>query len=339
MNVLILRPDHIGDMLLTTPFLSVLRRAYPEWHISVLCGSWSLPILENNPNFNDIVICDYPWLARGIKAPWKAFLSTIADLRSKKFDLVFNLRKAAKAAGVARAINGRQTWGFDVPKSAWAHTHKIHYRTDCHIADLYLEFVRAQGFEPEEHAGLEFYLEMDEINNVRVGAVLPERFVVAAPGAGYPEKLWLQERWALTADWIVKEIGLPVVFIGSASERPMIRNIIGGIDENAIDLTGELSIRQAAVLIRKSRFVLSVDTAAMHIASALKTPVVALFGPTNPNHWGPYSNGRANQVLSRVTEFKRGRGSTNKAGGMELITVKDVKMAVQALCKTENIVS
>lgn len=336
MNALILRPDHIGDMLLTTPFLAALRKAFPEWNITVLCGSWTFPVLENNPNYNNVVLCNYPWLARDGKASWKAFLSTIAALRSKKFDIVFNLRKAAKAASVARAIKGRQTWGFDVRKSAWAHTNTIPYRTDCHIADLYLEFVNAQGVRPE-HYGLEFYLKEEEISDFYLKLELPERYVVLAPGAGYQEKLWLQSRWAETACFVIRELNFPVVFTGSAAERTMIKSIVDNMRETAIDLTGQLSIRQAGVLVKKAQFVVSVDTAAMHIASAVRTPVVALFGPTNPAHWGPYPNGRANRVLSKVTEFKLGRGSTNKAGGMELITVEDVKSAMYALCDTEKI--
>ena len=336
MNALILRPDHIGDMLLTTPFLTALRKAFPEWNITVLCGTWAFPVLENNPNYNDIVLCNYPWLARGVKASWKTFFSTIVDLRQKKFDIVYNLRKAAKAASVARAINGRQTWGFDVSKSAWAHTHKIPYRTGCHIADLYLDFIKAQGVQPEHH-GLEFFLSDDEISEFHRKVELPERYVVLAPGAGYPEKLWSRSRWAETAVFIAGELNFPVVFTGSAGECDMVKNIIDKMQKNALDLTGRLSIREAGILVKNAQFLVSVDTAAMHIASAVRTPVIALFGPTNPVHWGPYPNGRANRVLSKITEFKLGRGSTNKAGGMELITVEDVKSAVYSVCEAEKI--
>ncbi|KPK91075.1 hypothetical protein AMJ80_07685 [bacterium SM23_31] len=299
MNALILRPDHIGDMLLTTPFLSALRKAFPEWNITVLCGTWAFPVLENNPNYNDIVLCNYPWLARGVKASWKTFFSTIVDLRQKKF-------------------------------------HKIPYRTGCHIADLYLDFIKAQGVQPE-HYGLELFLNDDEISEFRRKVELPERYVVLAPGAGYPEKLWSRSRWAETAGFIAGELNFPVVFTGSAGECAMVKNIIDKMQENALDLTGRLSIREAGILVKNAQFLVSVDTAAMHIASAVRTPVIALFGPTNPVHWGPYPNGRANRVLSKITEFKLGRGSTNRAGGMELITVEDVKSAVYSVCEAEKI--
>jgi len=96
MNILILRPDHIGDMLLTTPLLSLLRKSFPKWKISILSGSWALPVLENNPNIDDIVVCDYPWLARGERASWTQFIQSVVDLRLKKYDIVFNRQNQVK---------------------------------------------------------------------------------------------------------------------------------------------------------------------------------------------------------------------------------------------------
>jgi len=100
---------------------------------------------------------------------------------------------------------------------------------------------------------------------------------------------------------------------------------------------GKLTLRESSLLIKKSSLLISVDSAAVHIASAVKTPVIALYGPTNPVHWGPYPNGCRNKVISKVKEFSLGRGSTNKEGGMELITVDDViTWSNDILKNTEN---
>jgi len=337
MDVLVLRPDHIGDMLLTTPFLTAFRASFPERRITVLCGSWSRQVLVNNPHVDEVVVCDFPWLARGTRAPWKSFFSTVRTLRARRFGIVVNLRKAARTAAAARAIGGKRRWGFDVGKSSWAHTDTIRYRTDIHIADLYVAFVRALG-GGTDHRGLELYITEDERAAVDRIAALPERFAVLAPGAGYPEKYWSDENWAALAEWIRGELSLPVVFTGSAGESAMMQRIIQRMRGRAVDLSGKLTLRQTAVVIQKALFAVAVDSAAMHMASAMKTPVAALFGPTNPVHWGPYPNGRANRVVSKITEFRRGRGSTNRSGGMELITVEDVRSAVQSLCAEEQIV-
>jgi len=330
MNALVLRPDHIGDMLLTTPFLSSLRKSFQDWHITVLCGSWSAPVLKHNPHYDDLIVCDYPWLSRGGGGSWSDFVSAIRAVRGVQYDVVFNLRIAAKSAAVAFATGGRRRWGFDMAKSAWAHTDTIQYRADCHIADLYVEFVAAAGGQ-STHDGLGLFLTDEEEADFRSKFSLPKRYAVVSPGAGYPRKLWVNERWAQTADWITRECGLPVAFTGSASEKPLIRGILGRMKEKATDLSGACSIRESAVIIKNAQFLVSVDSAAMHIASAVRTPVAALFGATNPAHWGPYPNGMPNRVVNKIDSFDLGRGSYIKGSGMELIEVEDVRNAIVSL--------
>ncbi len=339
MRILVVRPDHIGDMILTTPFLTVLKSSFPEWQVSVLCGSWSLPVLRNNPNCDEIIQCDFPWLARGQQASWSSLFNTVRKLRSQKYDIVFNLRKAAKSAVVTQLIGGATTWGFDVAKSSWAFSQTIPYRTDIHIADLYCDFIaHLQEFSGSiTHRGLELYLDEKDVQSLEKSTPIPDRFVVCSPGAGYSEKHWFADRWAGIADWVTHSLKLTVIFTGGSGERALIQEIISKMNENSIDVSGKLSIREAAVLADKASFVVSVDSAMMHIASAVKTPVIALFGPTNPDHWGPYPNGKSNCVLSKIHTFNQGRGSTNRSGGMSLITVKEVQNAILEVCKSEKL--
>ncbi|MFC1729245.1 glycosyltransferase family 9 protein [candidate division KSB1 bacterium] len=332
MNVLILRPDHIGDMLLTTPFLAAMRKSFPDWNITVLCGSWSMPILKGNPNFNNVAVCDFPWLARGSGTLWNHLFSTISELRKSSFDIVINLRIAAKEAVMAKIIGGRQILGFDMGKSKWAHGITVPYRTDCHIADLYLEFADVLGGE-KTHNGLELFLSGEDISSNKHIRNLPEKYVICAPGAGYKSKFWVPERWSVIADWIVSELNIPILFTGSLSEKEMIEHIAGKMSRCAVNLAGQTSIRETAVLIKRALFLVSVDSAAMHIASAVDTPVVALFGPTNPAHWGPYPNNCPNQIISKMSDFELFRGSFTRKGGMDLIQVEDIKLTLEELCK------
>jgi len=258
MNVLVLRPDHIGDMLLTTPFLASLRKSFPEWHIAVLCGSWSESILNHNPNYNEIILCDYPWLARSKPALWRLFVNTVKQMRAQHYELVINLRKAAKASAIARYINGKQIWGFDVGKSSWAHTHTIKYRTDIHIADLYCEFSRALG-GIIKHTGLQLFFNENEIAEYENNVKLPARYAVIAPGAGYPEKLWKTDYWSRTADRIFERCGLDIVLIGSEGESGMTDTIRSSMKNPAHDVAGKLSVRSAAYVIKKAVFVNAVE--------------------------------------------------------------------------------
>ncbi len=330
MKILLIRPDHIGDMLLTTPFFSALRKGFPEAEIDMLAGSWSIPVMKNNPNVDNIIKCDFPWLSRGGETPWKKLISCVFSLKRKRYDIVLNLRKAMKSSAVALAIGGKKIYGFDVGKSSWAHDIKINYRTNLNIADLYLEFTGALGIEID-HNGIELFFDEKEIEIFSKKVDNKNGYIVFSPGAGYKEKFWFEKSWAETADIIIEKYSKSVVFSGGPGEIDMIENISSEMKNDAVSYAGKLNLREAMLLIKNSVCTVSVDSAAMHIASGVKTPVVALFGPTNPIHWGPYPNGCRNVVISKIKEFSLGRGSTNKEGGMELIVVEDVIKAVDQI--------
>lgn len=324
-------------MLLTTPLLRVIRNGFPGWKISVLCGSWSLPILENNPNYDEIIPCNYPWLTRNMISSWKEFLSTVIELRRRKFDVVFNLRMAAKEAAVARLIGGGEVIGFDIEKSAWAHTRKIPYRADIHVADLYVEFIAAFGAE-RKHNGLELFISDTEYEKFNKKTRFPDKYTVIAPATPNRGKLWKPDRWAQISDWITEKLKIPVVFIGTHADMAINDEIINLMNNRPVDTTGELTLREAMLGIEKAEFVVSLDSAPVHIASAMKTPVIGLYSTTKPSHWGPYSNGLCNIGLSKTVEFKLGRGSYNKTGSLDLISVDDVKEAVLSVCEAEKII-
>jgi ADP-heptose:LPS heptosyltransferase len=117
----------------------------------------------------------------------------------------------------------------------------------------------------------------------------------------------------------------------------MIEDIISQMGETAESFAGRLKLRESALLIKNSKLLISVDSAAVHIASAVRTPVIALYGPTNPVHWGPYPNGCNNRIISKVKEYSLGRGSTNKEGGMDLISVEDVVNTVKDILTDKGI--
>ncbi|MFC1513938.1 glycosyltransferase family 9 protein [candidate division KSB1 bacterium] len=336
MKILILRPDHIGDMILTTPFIASLRNGLPEAKISILCGSWSVPVLKNNPYNIEIIKCNYPWLARSSDRSWKEFLSVILQLRKRKFDIIFNLRKALREAVWARVIGAEKIYGFDISKSSWTNTHKVHYNGKIHIADLYLELIRDMGIEPV-HNGMELFFDQDEISEYEEKFKKNRPYVIIAPATPDPNRLWLPERWAEIADWIIKDLKLPVFMIGTESDKPVINSVIANMKEKAENLSGKLPLRATALLIKEAEFVVSVNSAPVHIACAVKTPAAGLYGPNNPKHWGPYANGKANQSVSRIETFKYANGAHNDSGGFELITTEDVKESIIKLCSEESI--
>lgn len=145
-----------------------------------------------------------------------------------------------------------------------------------------------------EEARPHVYLSEEERRKVDdlLGGDMP--FVVLCPGTTWASKRWLAGRWARVADAIV-EMGYRVVFLGAKGDIPTILSIRGKMKLPCLDLTGKTTLRESASILERAKLVISVDSGAMHLASAVDAPVLALFGPTNPLTHGPYGEG--NRVI------------------------------------------
>jgi len=128
------------------------------------------------------------------------------------------------------------------------------------------------------------------------GLANPKRFVAVNPVAKWESKLWSKRKFAQLADRIIATCDVGIVFTGSFEDRPAIRRIEEGMSAPAVNLAGETTLKMLAALYAEAEAVLSTDTGPMHLAAAVGTPVVALFGPTAPWRTGPYGSG--NQVVT-----------------------------------------
>ncbi len=325
-SILFFRPDHIGDLLLTTSSIHSLKKSFPKIYLKLAVASWSADILKYNPYVDEIITIDLPWLARGTKVSYIKLVKNILQLRSSNYDHIFSFRVAAKSAVVSLFLGGKKRWGFDVVKSKWAFTENVHYDKKKHVVENYLDMIEAFGADRENN-GLEIFIKDEERINFSDKFILPEKYIVISPGAGYSPKLWIPERWTEIADWISFNIDTPVIITGSASEKPLVSEIISKMKGKCINLCGELSIRKLAILIEKSKLLITVDSAAMHLAAAVKTPIIALFGYTDPILWGPYPERDINIIINKKSKNKKSENSMKK------IEVDDVKKAVEQLLK------
>ncbi|MBT3603788.1 MAG: glycosyltransferase family 9 protein, partial [Candidatus Latescibacteria bacterium] len=215
-RILIFRPDHLGDMLLTTPAIYALRQTYPDAHISVLAGSWATLILKGNPDPNDIISCNLPWLDRTGKPSWKPISKIIQQLRAQKFDHIFNFRVAAKAAVFSRLLNGKNRWGFDVKKSSWAWNNTVHFDPNRHVVDNYMSLMHTAGVTPSP-VQFRIFPETEDLAPVnKLLADLPPAIVLGIT-SGRPDKAWMPERWAHVADHIAEQ-GFQILLNGAPSE-------------------------------------------------------------------------------------------------------------------------
>ncbi len=309
-SILLIRPDHLGDVLFTTPAIRLLRETFPQACITYLIGPWSKAIVENNPNVDEIALCPFPGFTRQRKRsvfePYEILAQYAKRLRQKSFDLAIILRfdhwwgaLLAYLAGIPRRV------GYDIAEVRPFLTDIVPYSPYRHEVEQNLTLVgRVTGGKPghDRDSGrksadwpLEFHL-TDE-DKLFAQSYLAEHgvkdddlLIGIHPGAGAPVKLWKSEAWAQVADALAQQYGAKIILTGSAEEVPLCRAIGEQAATKPVVATGETTLGGLAAIVARCQLVLGVDSGPLHLAVAMGTPTVHLFGPVDSRAFGPWGD-------------------------------------------------
>ncbi len=307
MNILLVKLSSIGDVVHTLPSLAALRRRYPEAHITWVVEEESLDIIKGNPRVDRILVSGRKRWARRlgngreIGETLGEIRRFLRDLRDRPYDVVIDFMGLFKSAILVFASRGKRKLGYDSMQemSGLFYNEKITEDMGKHAVDRYLDFARHLGADTAEP---EFFLDIpaDSASRADVllkeGGVDPERpFVVLSPMSYAGEtRLWEDDRFAQLGDRIRLEMELPVVITGHETGG-MIGRIAASMETKALNLENRTTLKELAHLYRRAAAVVTPDSGPMHIAAAVGTPVVALFGASEPARTGPY--GRIHTVI------------------------------------------
>lgn len=305
MNILIVKLSAIGDVIHTLPALSALRRAFPKAHISWLVEGMAADLLEGHPALDRVIISQRKkWLPR-LKAPhrWETVREIVGFfqvLRDRRYDLVLDFQAALKGAVLIAAVRGKQKVGFGAGIDHSEYSYLVLNRRiapvsmEVHALQRYLRLVEAIGVPPGPVAyGLRFSPSQKREMAQRLqqaGAFGRLPLIAINPMAQWPTKLWTTEKFAALADRLVETRRATVVWTGSPNDRPAIDDIRRRMRADSINMAGKTRLRELAVLLHMADLAISTDTGPMHLAAAVQTHVVALFGPTAPWRTGPYGS-------------------------------------------------
>jgi ADP-heptose:LPS heptosyltransferase len=297
-SILLIRPDHLGDLLFTTPALRALRAAFPQVRITCLVGPWAEAVVASNPCLDQVMLCPFPGFTRqpkkSIIEPYLVLGRYARLLREKEFDLAVVLRFdhwwGALLAYLAR-IPCRV--GYDIAEVKPFLTDAIPYVPGRHEVEQNLVLVEAVNSQPplrrlavkpSQGFPLEFPLSAQDrefaaryLTEQGVGDEDP--LVCIHPGAGAPVKLWRNEGWARVADALVERYGAKVILTGSANEGPLVQAIAERMASQPIVAAGQTTLEQLAALMARCRLVLGVDSGPLHLAVAVGTPHCASLRP------------------------------------------------------------
>lgn len=297
-RILIIRVDHIGDVVMATPLFRELRRRYPNARLTALVGSWAKDVVVHNPHLDEVIVYDAPWWA-GIRAGGDAkktsFLSTyrplLARLRDARYDLVLDPRGDFRHIALfAYASGAPYRIGYGRSGGDYLLTTVCPWDSNRSNIDKNLEVLRPLGIthpSPET----EVYCSEKDVESLRGkladrGVTWGEPLLTIHPGARTMVKRWPVERFAQVADEMARMHQTRVVIVGGHEEREMGRRLSHGLERPPVQLAGELSLLELIALFRHSSLVLCNDSGPMHLAAACSVPMAAVFGPTDPEVYG-----------------------------------------------------
>lgn len=335
-RILITRLSHIGDCLLTMPLLTELRRHFPTAHIAWAVEPSSATLLEGHPDLNQLIRVPKNWIYS-----WRAIGELRRVFRETRFDIAIDPQSLTKSAAIAWLSGAKIRIGMGGIHarefSRWLNNHCV-VTTQDHLVDRTLELLRALNIQPGP-ARLRLLHHHPSLMRIR-GWVdqqnLGDRFVVINPGATWPSKLWELDRFSRVAQHCHKTHRLKsIVTWAGSQERYMAETIVRGAPDSAV-LAPKTDLRELAALLSYSRLYIGCDTGPMHIATAVGTSCVALFGPTRPQDSGPYGTGHiALQAWHQRGGNRQRRTALNLA--MRDISVENVCRGIdQALSAWQN---
>lgn len=295
-SILVLNRNHIGDCVLTTPMLRALKRRFPRARMVVAIPDGNRDLISTNPHVDEII--ERPDISN-----WGSKVNFAFEVRKREFDLIISLQeKSTFYAWASQAVcafnkTAPMTVALDHPRTRRFYQHTIRpVRVDQHEVYKYLDVAAALGCPRDRNPVLE--LQPPDSAHERIDRFLlerdvdpEERFIAINPGGTKPDKRWAVERFAQVADRLHAELGLTSVIFGSQGDYRRGAAIAAQMSSHQpVVACGQLSLGETAAMLERCRFMITGDTGPMHMAVALAVPVVALFGPTSPVKFGPFTS-------------------------------------------------
>lgn len=297
-RIAVMRPDHLGDVLLSTPALRVLRQREPDAEIIAIVGGWSAPILAMNPDVDRVLTYAYPWFDRQVDGCAIVRLTAAASLgtrlRALGIERVYILRDDHWWGGLAGAAGGvPRRYGVEIPESAPFLTDSIENRPNDHVSATAVRVVGGADDATYRDAPLRFEIAPAAIKQAArlldKRTLTIEEFALIHPGASAAAKIWSPDRWSAIIEFLFDR-GVPALVVGGPGDSAMVDAVVGQSRATVSRLEESPSIGVLGGLIQAARVALGVDSLAAHIAAAVDTPSIRLFGPGDERRFGPWAS-------------------------------------------------
>jgi len=295
-RILLVRTDRLGDVILSTPVSTAFKRTFPGSFVAMLLNRYTADLVDGHSDV-DLVILDDP--------KEQSLFSLVKTLRGHRFDTMVllhptgRLALAGRLAGIPLRIGtGYRAYSFLFNRRVYQHRKN----SGMHELELNLQLAEAAGARLDD-VHFNFTLTAEAYQRVsqrlhRFGLSIQSPYIVVHPGSGGSALNWPADSYHQLITRLHRELNLPVLVTGTASERPLIDRVTAGIESSVIRVDGKLPIKELAVLLKHARLLISNSTGPLHLAVAMGAEVIGLYCPIaacSPDRWGPYH--RADSVL------------------------------------------
>ncbi len=288
-SILVMKLRYIGDVVLSTPVLSRLREGFPKARITMLVNAGTEEVVQDHPALDEVMV-----VAREGMRNWRL----LVELRRRRFDVVLDLTDGDRSAILGKLSGAPTRIGYN-SEHRWRgrlYTHIVKAdRFAMHTIQYHLAATEALGLSgpiPEPHIQIARDARDAAKSLLQEAMVDPDKpFVCLHPGARWWFKSWPAERFAALADRIQAQTEAQTLFLGSEGDRKVIGDIVTAMRTPGRSLVGRTRLQEVAAILERALLMISNDNGPMHIAAAVGTPVIGLFGPSDPAIWGPWGVG------------------------------------------------
>ncbi len=297
-RALVVKLRHHGDVLLASPVFQVLRNRAPRAQIDALVYEDTRDMLAGHPAIAQIHGVDRSWKRQGLASQARHESALLRALRERRYQLLVHLTDHWRGVWLVQALRPRWCVAPERDSALWrwsfTHRYKLPRLTPRHAVEANLDALRRLGLYPEEEEkalvmapGAEADARVEGL--LATAGVAPEGFIHVHPTSRWLFKSWTEAKNAELIRRLARD-GHRVVVTAApdAREKAIVGRILAAASVPVTDLSGQLSLRELAALAGRARLFFGVDSAPMHIAAAMGTPVVALFGPSGEKEWGPW---------------------------------------------------
>ena len=338
-RILISRTDRIGDVLLSTPVIKALRDKFPQAYISMMVTPYAKDIIEGNPYLDEVVIYDKD----GKHKSWLRSLKFVSKLKKKKFDLAIILHPTNRVhlltflASIPVRLGYKRKFGFLLNfgkkhEKQLGLKHEAEYNLDL-VSDLGVTGNCGDLFVPIKQESEQYVEELFK----KEGINRTDKILAINPGASCVSKIWPAERFAKVAEILAKLYNFKIVILSGPKDMHLADKIADEIKDKTINLAGKISVSQLVSILKRCALFISNDSGPVHIASALGTPVISIFGRNQPGlsfrRWRPL--GKQDKYLHKNIGCIQCLAHDCKKdfACLKAISVEDVVLAAESILK------